>query len=145
MGLISAPIYYSACSLGVRAGRHGCVAAGDLAGPPRHSVPVRRLGPGKAGACVALPGGRGVPPRVPASGLGAGGALELGVRAEHVSTGGGLAGRAEVVEGLGEPDFCNARLDGGSRAPDEDGRGRASTGGGAVAARVQSGQAPPSH
>jgi len=88
--------------------------------PAMNMLPVRLLGAEQGGAVVELPGGQRVRTRVPASGLGAGGALELGVRAEHVSTGGGIAGRAEVVERLGNRTLAHARLADGALVVYED-------------------------
>ena len=83
-------------------------------------MPVRLLGEEKGGAVVALPGGQRVETRVPIAGLGSAGTLELGVRAEHVATNGGIDGRAEVVERLGDRTFVYARLTDGALVVYED-------------------------
>jgi multiple sugar transport system ATP-binding protein len=94
--------------------------AGFIGTPAMNILTVRLLGEDKGGAVVALPGGQRVETRVPISGLASSATLELGVRAEHVTTGGGIDGRAEVVERLGDRTFVYARLPDGALVVYED-------------------------
>ena len=94
--------------------------AGFIGTPAMNILPVRLLGEEKGGAVVALPGGQRVATRVPVAGLAASATLELGVRAEHVSAGGDIAGRAEVVERLGDRTFVYVRLPDGTQVVYED-------------------------
>ena len=84
--------------------------AGFIGTPAMNFLPVRLAGESQGRAVVALAGGQSVVTHVPVVALPEGKDIELGVRAEHVATGGDIAGRAEVVERLGDRTFVYARL-----------------------------------
>ncbi len=88
--------------------------AGFIGTPAMNFLPVRLTGENQGRAVVSLAGGQSVVTQVPVVGLPEGRDLELGVRAEHVHNGGEIAGRAEVVERLGDRTFAYARLPDGA-------------------------------
>jgi multiple sugar transport system ATP-binding protein len=88
--------------------------AGFIGTPAMNFLLVRLTGENQGRAVVSLAGGQSVVTQVPVVGLPEGRDLELGVRAEHVHNGGEIAGRAEVVERLGDRTFAYARLPDGA-------------------------------
>ena len=94
--------------------------AGFIGMPAMNFLPAEAAGEKGGMAMLRLSSGNTVETAVPAAGLPAGAALELGVRAEHVETGGAIPAKADVVERLGDRTLVYARLADGATVVYED-------------------------
>ena len=83
--------------------------ASFVGSPTMNVVPVMRAPDEDGCAVVRLPDGSLVKTRVAAAAL-PGGDLALGIRAEHVASGGDIPATADIVEYLGERTLVHARL-----------------------------------
>ena len=87
--------------------------AGFIGSPQMNFIDTEVVSADASGVSVALPGGGSVVARVDGTGLAKGAKVKLGVRPEHLTTGGdesGMAGTVEVIEQLGESHFLYVRL-----------------------------------
>ncbi len=94
--------------------------AGFIGPPAMNFVSVEAIGVRDGGAVLRMPDGSEVVTRVVATELGGRTRLELGVRAEHVTSGGSIPAVADVVERLGDRTLVYARLADGTNFVFED-------------------------
>ena len=94
--------------------------AGFIGAPAMNFLPAEAAGGKDGKASVRLASGSIVETGVPLSALPGGGKFELGIRAEHVEAGGGIAAKADVVERLGDRTLVYAALSDGAIVVYED-------------------------